>query len=684
MRVLCGLAGSGKSAVALEVAHRAAAAGADVWWVAGAAEHTVAAGMLAVARRLGVPAEALHHGDAADQVWRALAARGGPWLLVFDGVDRPEVLAGSGALADGTGWLRPVAGGGLVLVTSRDGDPQTWGAWCVLDPVGMLGPADATRVLTDLAGEAGSQRAARALAERLGGLPLALRMCGAYLADTAEVPWPEPGAVTTFEGYLAALDAAPPGAAGSPAEAHRQIIARAWELSLDLLDERGLEPARPLLRVLSHLADAPVPYQLMLSPSVLATAAEFAGLTASRLWRVLRGLAALGLVDLADDAVAVHPLVRQASREPSAGLAPLAAELLVRAVAGGAIGPPHDPAAWPRWQAVAAHALHLAATLPDGPAADAEGVLACAVAAVRHLRARGMFEPAGPELRRLLGVAGRVLPAGHPLLAQLRHELGYTLYYTGRLADAEREFQAALAARLEVLGPAHPDTLQSQHALGRAARSLGRYAEAEARLRSVYEAQRGLLGPDHPDTLTSQHQLARALMSLGALQQSRAEFQRVLWRRRRTLGPLHPDTLMTRHQLAAVAYRQGRYGAAERQGRSVGELRRAMLGEHHPDTLHSRQWVALALAAQGHGAVAETELRDLLDIRRRVFGPRHPDTMTTHFHVAGLLAALGHTTQAAEEYRQVLAGRRQQLGDDHPDTRLAGTRLREIAGGGAP
>jgi len=699
VRVLCGLAGSGKTAVALEVAYLATVEGVDVWWVDGSTETAITAGMLAVARQLGAPAEALLHGDPADEAWRVLRARTEPWLLVFDNADRPELLGGAGKLADGNGWLRPIVQGpGAVVVTTRDGDPQVWGPWCVRDTIGMLAPPDAVQVLGDWAGAAGGGGDARALVGRLGGLPLALRMCGAYLADAAAVPWPEPGAITTFDGYLAALGtgsaARGAGVAGSVADEHRRIVSRAWELSLDLLAERGLSQARPLLRVLSLFADAPVPYPLLLHPATLAASPAFAGLNGGYLWRLLRALAALGLVDLsaagesgagpADPMLAtarVHPLVRQTSGgEPAAGYRSIAAELLVRLVAEGLLGAPHHPAGWARWQAVTVHALQLAADLPADPACRyAEEVLSCAIGAARHLRARGLFAAAEPAYRSLYAVGGRVLPPGHPHLALIRHELGYILYYRGLFAAAEREFRAVLAMRGQLLGAAHPDTLLTRQALGRLARVQGRYPEAERELRDVYLAQRALLGAEHPDTLTSQHHLARTLLSLGELADSRAELQRVLWRRRRTLGEAHPDTLLTRHQLAKVAYRQGRFAAAERQCRTVGALRRRTLGDDHPDTLHSQHVLALSLAGQGRDEEAYAEFRGVLDVRRRLLGDRHPDSLTTRHHLAGVLAALGHTAEAVAEYQDVLRARRDLHGDDHPDVRLTGDRLAELA-----
>lgn len=697
VRVLCGMTGSGKTSVALELAHRAAVGGVDVWWVDGSSELIVSGGMLAVARQVGVAGEALRHGDAADRLWRGLTAQPTPWLLVIDNVDRPDLLAGGGVLADGTGWLRPVTGGrGMVVVTTRDGDPETWGTWCLRDTVGTLSPDDGAQVLIDWVPGAGTPDDARALAVRLGGLPLALRLSGSYLAETMTVPWSDPGAVTTFRDYTAAMGAE---AVPSVADRHREVVDRALELSVDLLAERGVAQARPLLRVLSEFADAPVPYRLLLDPVVLASMPGFAGLTAAHLWRLIRALVVIGLVDLApaDDApdpmlatVRTHPLVRRASRrsddEPAVDGRPIVAGLLLRLAGSGELGPTHDPAAWPRWQSVTAHVLDLAGRLPAmadaGLEVDYPGVLAAAIDTVRHLRARGLFQAAEPAYRRLYDVGTQVLRPQHPHLMQIRHELAYTLYYRGEVVAAEREFVAALEMRAKALGVWHPDTLTTQQALGRIARRQGRYADATATLRAVHEVQRDLLGFDHPDTLTTQHQLARALLGVGEVAAARAEFQRVLWMRRRVLGRMHPDTFTTRHQLGSIAIQQGRYGAAEHTALTVGRNRRLLLGDRHPDTLHSRNALGVVLAAQGRWAAAEAELRVVLDARREVFGDRHPETLTTRHHLAAVLAGSGRRQAAIAEYRWVLADRRDVLGADHPDTRIIGARLRDLGADG--
>ena len=144
------------------------------------------------------------------------------------------------------------------------------------------------------------------LAVRLGGLPLALKIAGSYLASSAAIPagFTDAGTITTYQRYREAMDAGQPVAAlGQPSEQMTQVevrtlINRTWELTLDRLDARQLPEARQVLRLLAVFADAPVPYELLLSPTVLADSLVFPGITGARLWQAMTALDDFGLLEL--------------------------------------------------------------------------------------------------------------------------------------------------------------------------------------------------------------------------------------------------------------------------------------------------------------------------------------------------------------------------------------------------
>lgn len=285
--VIHGLGGSGKTRLALEAAFRATELGTEVWWVSATDPGELVAGMRAVGRRLGAAQEDLEHGDAADLVWQRLAMRQNSWLLVIDGADDPQMLRGIGnSVADGQGWLRPLTRQlGTVLVTSRDGT-EDWGPWCHRRRLGMLSAADAAVVLADNAGRyprLGSEDDAQMLAARLGGLPLALRIAGSYLASSAALPpaFTDAGTITSYQGYREAMDCGQPRQELSPSTGQmtkvevQTLIGRTWELTLDRLDARHMPEARLILQLLASFADAPIPYELLLSPGIMAASPFF-------------------------------------------------------------------------------------------------------------------------------------------------------------------------------------------------------------------------------------------------------------------------------------------------------------------------------------------------------------------------------------------------------------------------
>lgn len=71
----------------------------------------------------------------------------------------------------------------MILVTSRSQDKRVWGRHAELHRVGWLERTEGASLLTDLAPHAGTPAEAAALAERLGGLPLALHHAGSQLSS---------------------------------------------------------------------------------------------------------------------------------------------------------------------------------------------------------------------------------------------------------------------------------------------------------------------------------------------------------------------------------------------------------------------------------------------------------------------------------------------------------------------
>jgi hypothetical protein len=382
---LVGLGGTGKSAVALQLARLARDQGKPAWWVEAA---SIKASMLWLARALGAEAGMLADAkvgeeDPADVLWQALAEHDDGWLLVINNADEAGALTVMGRqVRHGDGWVRGSASG-LVMVTTRLRDPNLWGHSVELHYVNWLTDEAGAEVLCDLAPHAGTSTEAIELSKRLGGLPLALHQAGSYIANSLDP------VTRTFAGYHHELATRFPELMKPAYEpTDRELVTSTWELSLDQLAESGRLAARPLLEVLSCFAGGiPIPTDRL---DLTALTPNHCQADASELWRSANDLKTVGLLEIRQAATdthndqywVVHPLVaettqlRLATRAgPRTDIA-TAIQLLVRSTVRL---DPAAPSDWHTWQDWLPHASSLATSntlaITTGQLAELKAVL---------------------------------------------------------------------------------------------------------------------------------------------------------------------------------------------------------------------------------------------------------------------------------------------------------------------
>ena len=588
--------------------------------------------------------------------------------MIFDNADDPSVLAYPtrppvvrdvpghvGSVADGTGWVRP-ATRGLVLVTSRNSSPSTWGRNSRVLPVDQLSEEDAGQVLLDWAPRAGDDVEARQLARRLGCLPLALRVAGSYLGSDVALR-------RSFRDYRLQLDDRSVGprllmsAPGVESEVSmRTIVMRTWEISLDALARSGVAQARPLLRLLSCYASAiPIPLALI-SPRLLAcllarpdeVEKELAYHDAEhRLEHGLHHLKLLGLIGVRDSqpfgradssrrAVVVHPVIADTNRThllddttedvDAAMVRRTAIGIVVDAIGQLDVDRTAD---WSCFVVLGPHLHALFDTAAPYVNRDSlQDLVTTTIMAARAHNTCGALPAAERLLRKVLDVSN-LRGEDNPFSLAARQELAWTIAIQGHLAEAEAMYRGVLTVRRQTLGHEHPETLKTRHELAWLAASQGRWAEAEAAYRDVLAARSRILGAGDPFTLTTHHELAWTIANQNREEEAELILLEVADARRRVLGEEHPNTLMTHHELAWVAASQGRWAEAEAAYRDVLDARRRVLGEEHHHTLTTRHELAWTMAVQGKRGAAIREYQKALDARLRVLGSEHPDTIAS-------------------------------------------------------
>ncbi|MEV8353962.1 FxSxx-COOH system tetratricopeptide repeat protein [Streptomyces niveus] len=637
--VVCGTGGLGKTTLAAQAAQQAETQGRAVFWVRWQDDTArLAHDLTRIAQELGLPETRLHDaqsGRAAlvDVVWEQLAAVRG-WMIVIDNVDTPRKL-GPGNEPPGTyrGWVRP-NGAGLLLVTTRDTAPITWGPRARLVPLESLDASPSGAVLRDAAPAAGTAEEAAGLGERLGGLPLALDTAGRYLANPTS-------RFRTFTAYRHALatefgdlvGAGHPQAADP--EIARTVVRHTFDLSLTQLHNDGYTLARPALFLLALLASAPVP-RAFLTPGLLSDATR-QRVSAAELDAALAALHQYGLINtpatppagsgegLAVGQVVLHPLV-------------------------------HDVIALTAPQGTDRATCHTALdTRLTQIVRDTTGAGRAGWPTARLL---------APHLPPLLH---RAPSTGFITTRNLLTDLANTLHNAGAAAEHHLLRQCVLNAEIHRLGPDHLDALISRSNLGIALHELRRNQEAADLRQQVLTDFERVLGRNHPRTLISRNNLAATLAALGRHQEAADIHRQVLTDFERVLGPDHPDTLTSRNLAATLAWLGHHQEAVELQQQVLTDRER-VLGSDHPDTLISCNNLGIAFNDLGrHQEAVELQQQVLTDFER-VLGPNHPRTLTSRNNLGLTLQKLGHHQEAADLFQQNLTDFERVLGPEHPDT----------------
>ncbi len=151
-----------------------------------------------------------------------------------------------------------------------------------------------------------------------------------------------------------------------------------------------------------------------------------------------------------------------------------------------------------------------------------------------------------------------------------------------RYVQAEELFKRALLIREQVLEPDHFEIAESLDRLARIYRSQGKYKQAEPLFQRSLAIEEKTLGPEHPDTATTLSNLAVLYREQGKYKQAEPLFQRSLAIKEKTLGPEHPYTATTLDNLAMLYREQGKYKQAEPLYQRALTIREKTLGPEHP------------------------------------------------------------------------------------------------------
>jgi hypothetical protein len=652
-QALHGLAGVGKTQLAIEYAYRHVGDYDLVWWVPSDEPAVAVAALADLAEALGVgrPGAADESADAAVAVLRDGGA--GRWLVVADNVDAPSGL---------WGLVRATGTSGHLLVTSRH---PGWGAVAQLVEVDVFPRSEAIALLRERAPRVRPAEA-DAVADLLGDLPLAVDQAGVWLDQSGMDVTDYLNAVRERTHEVLAL---------STPFAYPAPVAATWTAAVDALDDPA---AVLLLQLWAFLGPGPIPRGLVgertagalpggcpaeWSPlwTALTTDTLARGAAVSKVW-------SLGLIRLVRDVVVMHRVVAAALRDHIGPAGRAAMPGLARAAIRALAPDPELPASWADWARLYPHVL---ATLPRSPTEPAARVV---LATCTYLDESGN-DRAALELALTTHQQWREAAPDHRDTLAVAALLGRAMRGQGEHTAARSIQQDLLARRRRLLGDDHRDTLTAAADLAHTLWELHEYNAACAIQRDVLERRRLQLGEDHHTVLLAASNLSHTLWALGERDAARTIQQDVLVRSSRRLGDDHPHTLTAAANLGYTLCESGDPGAARAIQQVVLDRSRRLFGDDHPRTLTAANNLSHTLRALGERDAACTIQQDVFVRSRRRLGKDHPQTLTAGANLACTLSELGKYSIARALQQDVHARSRRRLGDDHVDSLTAAHNL---------
>ncbi|RFU76226.1 tpr domain, partial [Trichoderma arundinaceum] len=666
---LLGLGGVGKSHLAIEYAHRIAAASNDLWvfWIHAATQARVEEGFRIIADTVKLAGRMQPKANIPLLVQNWLSNEGnGRWIIVLDSADNGEVLYG----ADWTGCdQRPLATylpqsrNGSVIVTTRSRDVayKISGSNKNIIEVGPMAQTDALNLLENKLGLVSNVDMANKLIQALDYIPLAISQAAAYIQARAPR--------SSIQKYLAKLqesdhrmikilehDAGDKWRDGIASSA----VISTWQVSFTYI--RSQRPsAADLLSLMSFFDRQGIPERVLNPPRKTpytttqgshsdetgdsdsegsdsssnsdlhsdSSSDNDGGFEEDIL--MLRNFCLVG-VNEEGDKFEMHRLVQLSIK---AWLKQIKQHDIFKQLYIERMAASFPIGEYENWATCQDLFAHIQVALDYRPNEDRleEWATLCYNGAT-YARLQGRYEIAERMAGKSRKAREKKFGKDDILTLESISSLARVLSDKGEWEEAEKLDVQVMEARKIKLGADHPDTLTSMNNLALTYSNQGRWEEAEKLGLQVMEMSKIKLGADHPYTLTSMGNLALTYSKQGRWEDTEKLEVQVMEMSKIKLGADHPYTLTKMGNLALTYSNQGRWEEAEKLGVQVMEMSKIKLGADHPSTLTSMGNLASTYLNQGRWEDAEKLEVQVMEMSKIKLGADHPGTLTSMANLA--------------------------------------------------
>ncbi|NQE52364.1 hypothetical protein C5S29_02125, partial [ANME-1 cluster archaeon GoMg3.2] len=434
-QAITGMGGVGKTQLAVEYIYRHKADYGIIWWIRSEEPATMAADYASLAVDLNLPEKEFEDQTEIAKAVKRWLEHNPSWLLSFDNAQDPGEIRN----------YLPLGGAGHVIITSRN---PLWGGVAKLLPAPVFERAESIEFLCKRTWQE-DNKAADALADELGDLPLALEQAGAYIETTGISLTEYQELFLSRRKELWVDESHPPD--------YPDSVATTWSLSMEQVSHES-QDAADLLNLCAFLAPDDISLDLLSGgvehlPEPLATTAT----DKLAMNRAKKALKQYSLIDTSGECLSVHRLVQavvrdRLSEDDRKGWT----ETVVRLLSSAFPFDSDDVRTWHQCSRLLPHAL--AAAAHAGVLEVAPDVTQCILNQTGvYLHGCAEFAEAKVLFDRALPLAEKAYGPDHPAVATIVNNLGFVLKALDDLQVAKELFERALKINEEAYGSVHPN-----------------------------------------------------------------------------------------------------------------------------------------------------------------------------------------------------------------------------------